>query len=95
MRLLGQTFNQGRRFTNSTHCPSNSSSWPPFPPSAGPHLVRRWEEEDGVNLYHLPGGFFVELYYDSHANELVRLRSFSSAVPLEDYAAYVQLPTDE
>ncbi|MGI4736584.1 MAG: hypothetical protein ACRYG7_15520 [Janthinobacterium lividum] len=24
----------------------------------GTYLARRWEEEDGVNLYHLPGGFF-------------------------------------
>lgn len=60
----------------------------------GTYLARRWEEADGVNLYHLPGGFFVELYYDTHANELVRLRSFTRAAPLEDYVAYVQLPLD-
>ncbi|TPG59473.1 hypothetical protein [Hymenobacter nivis] len=58
----------------------------------GTYLARRWEEEDGVNLYHLPGGFFVELYYDTLAEELVRLRSFSSTEPLEDYAASVRLP---
>lgn len=58
----------------------------------GTFLARRWEEEDGVNLYHLPGGFFVELYYDTHANELVRLRSFRSSVPLEDYVVGVRLP---
>jgi hypothetical protein len=60
----------------------------------GTYLARRWEEEDGINLYHLPGGFFVELYYDTHANELVRLRSFSSPEPLEDYAVSVRLPED-
>jgi hypothetical protein len=60
----------------------------------GTYLARRWEEEDGINLYHLPSGFFVELYYDTHRNELVRLRSFSSADPLEDYAASVRLPDD-
>ena len=60
----------------------------------GTFLARRWEEEDGVNLYHLPGGFFVELYYDTHANELVRLHSFTSAAPLEDYAVSVRLPDD-
>ncbi len=60
--------------------------------ATGTFLARRWEEEDGINLYHLPGGFFVELYYDTLANELVRLRSFKSAVPLEDYAVYVRLP---
>jgi hypothetical protein len=26
----------------------------------GTFLARRWEEEDGINLYHLPGGVFVE-----------------------------------
>ncbi|TPG66046.1 hypothetical protein [Hymenobacter nivis] len=61
---------------------------------AGTYLARRWEEEDSVNLYHLPGGFFVELYYDTHANELVRLRSFSSSEPLEDYAVGIRLPDD-
>ena len=60
----------------------------------GTFLARRWEEEDGVNLYHLPGDFFVKVYYDPRANELVRLRSFKSAKPLENYAMYVQLPED-
>ena len=39
-------------------------------------------------------GLFAELYYDTLANELVRLRSFSSAVPLEDYAVHVRLPDE-
>ena len=60
----------------------------------GTFLARRWEEEDGISLYHMPGEFFVEVYYDTRANKLVRLRSFSSAAPLEDYAAYVRLPED-
>ena len=60
----------------------------------GTFLARRWEEEDGINLYHLLGGFFVELYYNTLANELVRLRSFSSVAPLEDYAVHVQLPNE-
>jgi len=58
-------------------------------------LARRWEEEDGVNLYHVEGsagGFFVEIYYDTHANEIARLRSFRSSVLLEDYAVSVRLP---
>ena len=58
----------------------------------GTFLARRWEEEDGVNLYHLPGDFFVEVYYDTLANEIARLKSFRSAAPLEDYAAGVGLP---
>jgi hypothetical protein len=62
--------------------------------NTGTFLARRWEEEDGINLYHLPGEFFVELYYDIHANELVRLHSFTSAAPLENYTLYVQLPDE-
>ena len=60
----------------------------------GTFLARRWEEEDGIGLYYLPGGFFVELYYNTLANELVRLHSFSGVAPLEDYAMYVRLPED-
>jgi hypothetical protein len=60
----------------------------------GTFLARRWEEEDGINLYHLPGDFFVELYYDTHANELVRLQRFRSAAPLENYTLSIQLPED-
>lgn len=58
----------------------------------GTFLATRWEEEDAVNLYHLPGGVFVELYYDTHANEITRLRSFVSSAPLADYAAGITLP---
>jgi hypothetical protein len=58
----------------------------------GSFLARRWEEEDGVNLYHLPGDFFVEFYYNTHANKLVRLRSFKDATLLEDYVAGIRLP---
>jgi hypothetical protein len=60
----------------------------------GTFLARRWEEEDGINLYHLPGGFFVEVYYDTYVNQIVRLRSFTSAAPLEDYAHEVRLPEE-
>lgn len=60
----------------------------------GTFLARRWEEADGVNLCHLPGGFSVELHYDPHASELVGLRSLSRTELLEDYAAGVQLPRD-
>ena len=60
--------------------------------NAGRYLARRYEEEDAVNLYHLFGRFFVEVYYDTQANEITRLRSFSSQEPLEDYAAYITLP---
>ena len=62
---------------------------------AGTFLARRWEEEDGVNRYHLAGpqgGLLVEVYYDPHANTLARGRSFCRAEPLADYAGYGQLP---
>lgn len=62
----------------------------------GSYLARRWEEEEGpVSLYHVAGAgrdFFVELGYAASRNEIVVLRSFGSAWPLEDYAHYVRLP---
>jgi hypothetical protein len=58
----------------------------------GTFLARRWEEEDGINLYHLPGDFFVEVYYDTHVNQIVQLRSFTSAAPLENYTLNIELP---
>ena len=58
----------------------------------GRFLATRWEEEDAVNLYHLPGGVFVEVFYDTLANAIVRVRSFTSAAPLEDYTPGIVLP---
>ena len=55
-------------------------------------LATRWEEEDAVNLYVLPRGPFVEIFYDTHANEITRLRAFTSSAPLEDYVVGIQLP---
>ena len=61
----------------------------------GTFLATRWEEEDAMNLYHLPdGGVFVELYYDTHRNEITNLRAFTSAAQLEDYTPYVLLHDD-
>ena len=58
----------------------------------GTFLATRWQAEDeAVNLYVLHG-FFVEVTYDTAANELLGLRSFSSSAPLEDYAVSVRLP---
>jgi hypothetical protein len=58
----------------------------------GTFLARRWEEEDGINLYHLPGGVFVEIYYDTHANEIVQIRATASLSQLEDYTGSIRLP---
>jgi hypothetical protein len=60
----------------------------------GTFLAQRWEEEDGINLYHLPGGVFVEIYYDTHVNQIVQLRRFTSAAPLENYTLSIELPED-
>jgi hypothetical protein len=60
----------------------------------GTFLARRWKEEDGINLYHLLGGFFVEVYYDTHINQIVQLRSFTSVAPLENYMLSIKLPED-
>lgn len=59
----------------------------------GTYLASCWEAEDGVNLYHLPseqGGHSVEL--DIREERAVVLRSFTSSVPLEDYAHRARLP---
>jgi hypothetical protein len=59
-------------------------------------LAMRHAEEGAVNLYHVPSsidkGLFVEVFYDTRANEIVRLRAFTSTSPLSDYTLYVQLP---
>jgi hypothetical protein len=60
----------------------------------GTFLARRWEEEDGINLYHLPSEVFVEVYFNTHINQTVRLRSFTSTTPLEDYTVSIELPED-
>jgi hypothetical protein len=61
----------------------------------GTYLAQRWEDEGGVNLYHLPDegcGFFVEVGVDDGKGQAVVLRSFSSSDLLEDYACYMQIP---
>ena len=63
----------------------------------GTYLAQRWEDEGGVNLYHLPDagrGFFAEIAIEQEQQRFLVLRSFSSSIPLEDYAHYVQLPED-
>jgi hypothetical protein len=60
----------------------------------GTFPARRWEEEDGINLYHLPGGVFVEIYYDTHVNQIVQLRSFTSTVQLDNYTLNIELLED-
>lgn len=59
-------------------------------------LATRFEKEDTVSLYQVPSsigkGLFVELYYNTSTNEIVRLRAFTDMEPLSDYTSYMQLP---
>ncbi|MCA8830505.1 hypothetical protein [Hymenobacter pini] len=58
----------------------------------GRFLARRWEEEDGVSLYLMDGGFFCEVYLELEHYTVLRLESFAdSSERLQDYAAYVRL----
>lgn len=59
----------------------------------GTYLAQRWESQGGVDLYYCPDegrGFFAEIGVEQ--DELVVLRSFVSAGPLEEYAHGVRLP---
>ncbi|MBO0358615.1 hypothetical protein J0X19_11720 [Hymenobacter sp. BT186] len=60
----------------------------------GDYLARRYEEEDAVNLYRMPGGYFVEVFYDQMENALSGVRAFTDKDRLEDYACYIKLPGD-
>ena len=44
----------------------------------GPYSARYWEEQ-GKNLYHLPAGFFAELYYNPASKEVEEMRRFTRA----------------
>lgn len=58
----------------------------------GRHLATRYEEVDTVALYHMEGGFFVELFYNPIDNVLQeRLITFVSTALLEPYASVVNL----
>ncbi|TGE20974.1 hypothetical protein [Hymenobacter metallicola] len=57
-------------------------------------LATRWQNQEAVNLYYLAGqqkGVFVELFYDTQAKAIVRLRAFTSGRLLAEYAAFIQL----
>jgi hypothetical protein len=53
---------------------------------------RAQAEHHAVNLYAMPGRFFVEVAYETAATELLDVRSFTSLPPLEAYATSVKLP---
>ena len=64
--------------------------------ATGTHVAQRWQQvHEAVLLCNMPGRFFVELTYDTDANEVRYL--FPSAAGskndrLGDYALFVQLP---
>ena len=63
--------------------------------TCGTSLAQRWEGEEGVHLYHLPGagsGFFVEVGLDEMKGYFSIRRSFSDSEPLANYAQGIRLP---
>jgi hypothetical protein len=58
----------------------------------GHHLATRFDGGLAVLLYHLPAGFFVELWYEPLVNEVVEVKSFVKGLPLEPWAELVTLP---
>jgi hypothetical protein len=60
----------------------------------GTFLAHRAADEGDINLYHLPGDFFVEVYYNTHTGRVAQLRSFTSAAPLVNYTLSIKLPQD-
>jgi hypothetical protein len=58
----------------------------------GTFLAHRTIDEGDINLYHLPGNFFVEVYYNTHTGQVLLLQRFTSAAPLENYTLSIELP---
>jgi len=62
----------------------------------GSYIARRWDDfHQAVNLYQLPGGYFVELNYDTDHNKITHIFAFEAGSEddrLPDYAVFVKLP---
>jgi|GEM_PF-6329190 len=59
----------------------------------GDHMASRCTEQGlAVLLYHLPAGYFVELWYEPLLNEVVEVKCFVKGRPLEPWAELVTLP---
>jgi hypothetical protein len=59
----------------------------------GTYLAQRWEDDGGVNLYHIADegrGFFVEVGIDDGKGQPVVPRSFMSLMTLADYSHYLR-----
>ncbi|MFC6225624.1 hypothetical protein ACFP2F_20425 [Hymenobacter artigasi] len=65
--------------------------------AVGAYVATRWQEVyEAVLLYQMPGGFFVELTYDTESNEVQYCFPFETGSEddrLADYAMFVKLPT--
>jgi hypothetical protein len=57
----------------------------------GTFIARRWEEEDGVSLYHMEGHFFCEVYLEPDTLVVHRVEVFTGGPALENYAYFVSL----
>jgi hypothetical protein len=60
----------------------------------GTFLTHRAVDEGDINLYHLPGGFFMEVYYNTHTGQVLLLQILTSTAPLENYTLSIELPKD-
>ncbi|WP_201980425.1 hypothetical protein [Hymenobacter rubidus] len=76
----------------STFCALPHIQQVPLVWAEGTFIARRWEEEDGVSLYHMDGGFFCEVYLNPDSLEILQVQAFTTdSERLEDYACYVTL----
>lgn len=54
-------------------------------------LARRLEQATCLYLYHLPGGFFAELYYNKDINQIALFRAYTSSDLLADYVVGINI----
>jgi hypothetical protein len=57
----------------------------------GVYLSCRFDGGSNINLYHV-ASFFVEVWYDPDANEIAKIRTFTSRACLEPYLLNIMLP---
>ena len=86
--LLGMTFDEFQALTEQEQLAAVYAT--------GAYVATRWQEVyEAVLLYQMPGGFFVELTYDTETNEVQYCFAFAAGSEddrLADYAMFVKLP---
>ncbi|MGI4734450.1 MAG: hypothetical protein ACRYG7_04655 [Janthinobacterium lividum] len=60
----------------------------------GTFLTHRELAAGEISFFHLPGGFFVEVYYNPPTSQVLLLQSFPSTALLPDYTSSIELPED-